>query len=1071
MRIAGVGFAALFIGLVFSIGMLSVTKISAPSWVSEFAADRIAALSGDQSAELSEIEFFIDIKTLSPAIHVRDATILDPARESELELSELTILLDPLSALSGDLKMRSILAERASLRAVIDGVSADTPAAWNELEIPPQLPGLPVLNRIGDPSHSALETMRFGAVDALLQLSGTNQTVRLTGGHLVLSNSEQGLDVTGRAAWQVSETSDAEIAAEMRLPKNGAELELDLTLAGAAARDLLAFVSLPIPEQALDAPVRASLKLATDANGDLATANGQFEIGEWQVWLPTAEDLLAINKIEFAAEYQIDTGRLSLDSFEIDTSTGKASAAGHLDILTDKDGQMAAEGRIEIANAELAASEFFAEDVPQIHGESEFRFQLDGSKFEIARLALSAGGTEFDAHGDAKLTDSGWVSVMEFRLDQVTRDVFLALWPAGAAGAARDWMIERVNSGSVFAVNGGLRLGPESEPVFNANFQFEDTRVEFLKGFPPLADGKGFGVFQGRGLGIQFDGGTVTDASGNSADIAGSAMSIANILDSNAHAEIKLLAKSKASQLLALIEQPPLQLLTASRIPNDVIDGDFSGSASIETPLRDADFFENISFQVQGDIQSVVAADIFGDGGFASESLHVEAGETGITVGGEGSFRGIPVDGSWRHTFGQTGIGDNLLTGKIEISPEFFEKFGVPLPTGAIRGKQWGDFFITFPEQGSPEFGITTDARGLAFTLPTVSVEKPVGEPAEVVLEGRLSEPMELRRVTLAGEGFALEGAVSFDADGSYTKAEFSKAEIGDWLTASVVIQNDGDFGAIVTGGTADLQKANAAGLGHSRLGKGGKPVSVKLDKVVLSPALTLADMNGTLTFQDEISGEFTAKLNGQVDVLVSLIIREEGAAMRLRSQNAGDVLRSAGMIRNLHGGALEMVIVPQASGDQLNIAVRVSDVYARNMPTLGELLSIASIFGLVEQLNGAGILFSDVNANLTVSSDKILMQDSYATGPSLGITVQGTVDRVNDRLDLDGVITPFNTANELLILTPLKLFGFSKGDGPGAIAYFIRGPVDGPETGANPLTILTPGVLKNLFLPPRSDK
>ena len=44
--------------------------------------------------------FFIDIKTLSPAIRVSEAAILDPDRKTKLELSEITILLDLLPALS-----------------------------------------------------------------------------------------------------------------------------------------------------------------------------------------------------------------------------------------------------------------------------------------------------------------------------------------------------------------------------------------------------------------------------------------------------------------------------------------------------------------------------------------------------------------------------------------------------------------------------------------------------------------------------------------------------------------------------------------------------------------------------------------------------------------------------------------------------------------------------------------------------------------------------------------------------------------------------------------------------------
>lgn len=1051
--------------------MLSVAKISAPSWVREFAEDRLSALSGDQSITLGAIDFFIDIKTLSPAIRVSDATILDPNRKTELELSEITILLDLLPALSSDLRMRSILAERADFSAVIEGVAADFPATERAPGMLWHFPGLPTLSRFADPVFSALEDVRFESVDILLRLTDSKQAVRLTGGQLEMSKSDQGLDVFGRTAWQVSETDDAEVTVALRLPAQGAEFELVLALAGASAKDVFSLVDLPVPDQASDAPVKGDLRIAADPGGNLSTATVQFEIGAWQAHFPAPADPVAFEKIEIIAEYQIDIGRIHLKSVDIDSSAGMASIGGYFDLSGDSEGKTVAEGRIEIADSELAPSELFGTGISNIHGAADLRFRLDGTQFDVARLHLAIEGINFEARGEAKLSDSGWAAMSEFSLDSATLDALLSMWPAHFAGAAKDWTNVRVETGTVFAVNGGLRLKPNAKPFVNVNFQFEGMGIEFMEGFPPLKDAKGFGVFEGSSLGFRFDSGRVVDANGNSADITGSELSISNVFDDGAQAQLVLLATSTASQLLTLVEQPPLELLTASRIPSDAINGEFSGSASIGIPLRDAKFRENISFQVKGDIHSAVALDILGDGSFVSESLHVEAGETGITVSGEGSLSGIPVDGVWKHEFGQTGIADNMLTGTIEISPEFFEEFGVALPAGTVRGKQRGEFYVTFPEQGFPEFGISTEARGLALSLPIVPYEKPVGEVAEMVLEGRLSNPIELRRVSLAGKGFTVEGAVNFAEDGSYTKAEFSKTEIGDWLKASVVILKDSEFGAIVTGGTADLQKAYGASRGRGQTGTGGKPVSVQLDTVVLSPSIALSGLNGTLTFQDEISGEFDAKLNGQVDVKVSLIIRAEGAALRLRSQNAGDALRAAGIIRNLHEGALDMAIVPRQSGGPSNIVIRMSNVYARSMPTLGELLSIASVFGLVEQLNGDGIFFSDVTANLTVGRDRILFQDSYATGPSLGITVQGTVDRANDRFDLDGVITPFNTANELLLLTPLKLLGFDKGEGPGAIAYYIKGPIDSPETGANPLTILTPGILKDLFLPPRAEQ
>ena len=268
---------------------------------------------------------------------------------------------------------------------------------------------------------------------------------------------------------------------------------------------------------------------------------------------------------------------------------------------------------------DLAPSEFFGTEISDFHGAADLRFRLDGTQFDVARLLLSIEGMNFEARGEAKLRDPEWAAMMEFSLDSATRDALLSLWPAHYAGEAKDWTSKRVETGTVFAVNGGLRLQPNAKPAANVNFQFEGIDLEFMEGYPPLKDAKGFGVFEGSSLGFRFDRGQVVDTSGNSVDIAGSELSIPNVFDDSAQAQLTLTAKSTASQLLALVEQPPLELLSASRIPSDVINGKFSGSATVGFPLRDAKFRDNISFQVKGDIHSAVAPGILGDGSFVSE--------------------------------------------------------------------------------------------------------------------------------------------------------------------------------------------------------------------------------------------------------------------------------------------------------------------------------------------------------------------------------------------------------------------------------------------------------------------
>ena len=102
--------------------------------------------------------------------------------------------------------MRSLLAEKADFSAVIEDAAAAFPATEHAPGVLPNFPGMPILSRFADPVFSSLQDVRIDSVDILLRLTDSNQTVRLTGGHLEMSKSDQGVDVFGRTAWQVGET-------------------------------------------------------------------------------------------------------------------------------------------------------------------------------------------------------------------------------------------------------------------------------------------------------------------------------------------------------------------------------------------------------------------------------------------------------------------------------------------------------------------------------------------------------------------------------------------------------------------------------------------------------------------------------------------------------------------------------------------------------------------------------------------------------------------------------------------------------------------------------------------------
>ena len=134
--------------------------------------------------------------------------------------------------------------------------------------------------------------------------------------------------------------------------------------------------------------------------------------------------------------------------------------------------------------------------------------------------------------------------------------------------------------------------------------------------------------------------------------------------------------------------------------------------------------------------------------------------------------------------------------------------------------------------------------------------------------------------------------------------------------------------------------------------------------------------------------------------------------------------------------------------------------------PLLARLLNALSVSGLLDLLSGEGLVFSQLAGDLTWSEDRIDLDDIRTSGGALGLTVAGPIDLANNSLALEGTIVPVYGINRILGLVPVlgDLLSGGKGQGLFAATYHLTGSASQPDVSVNPLAVLAPGFLRNLF-------
>jgi hypothetical protein len=97
-----------------------------------------------------------------------------------------------------------------------------------------------------------------------------------------------------------------------------------------------------------------------------------------------------------------------------------------------------------------------------------------------------------------------------------------------------------------------------------------------------------------------------------------------------------------------------------------------------------------------------------------------------------------------------------------------------------------------------------------------------------------------------------------------------------------------------------------------------------------------------------------------------------------------------------------------------------------------------------------------------------ITLKRIIAFGGALGISGRGWLNPGQDQIDIDGTLAPAYALNSVLGNFPVlgSLLVGGEGQGVFAARFHLGGSNDDPTVTVNPLSALTPGVLRHLFDP-----
>lgn len=830
----------------------------------------------------------------------------------------------------------------------------------------------------------------------------------------------------------------------------------------------------------------SDLRLGTSFNAELARSeglqqvglvasrdDGTFSLGDWAgeisdittslVYLPTEDQV----RIDFL---QLASGRLN-GRFEGEVSNVLATNALRRVALQSEEMTLDLTGLFEapsdIRNLELEAD--LSDDFTII--------AVQSLEADIDTTRLQASG-EFDwsvEHEEGELPFT--LDVTAELVGDISKETILAYWPVNLGRGARNYVSDQLLSGNATEATAVISIKPDSmaegylrEEDLAVTFAFEGGSLRFLSDMPPVENVVGTGRVGGNSLDINVIRATYDDWAIQSGGVEFPAF--------NPRGEsfiVTAYGAGPAVSVLRHLSNSRLRLQETTGFDPERVSGDATASFKLTRPALSDVPLEDHIMEVKGQIRNAGLTAAAGPFDIAEGNVNVDVTLDRMILTGFGNLGSSPIQFTWRDAFDDEGAPADLSATAV-ITSDVLNVFGLvgrAFLTGEIPVEMQGKVGANGLQTGTFAFDLS-EAR---IDVSEIDWVKPSGETARATLNysGDLREQAAALRMT--SESASLDGDLRLATDGRLQSLDLRQLYIEDTIDVAgqIARTGEGGFNIELSGDYLDisgfLSELGAVG------GVGGDAEGIDLSFAATVERLRLRRdlelIGSALSFELTRSGGFQRlRASGNTLAGATFItnLDSEGPgqplALELKTSDAGYLASAFFGVDFIEGGILDLRGSLATEDTPARLRATIEDTRLINAPFFTQILSLASLRGLTDTLSGEGVLFSRIEAPITIGGGRYVIDGGRASGPALGLTVNGWIGMDGKGIALDGVLVPSFGVNSVLGGVPIigDLIVGRQGEGIFSITYSVSGSLEKAQVAVNPLSAVTPGILRRIF-------
>ncbi|HEY4547518.1 MAG TPA: AsmA-like C-terminal domain-containing protein [Pedomonas sp.] len=668
----------------------------------------------------------------------------------------------------------------------------------------------------------------------------------------------------------------------------------------------------------------------------------------------------------------------------------------------------------------------------------------------------------------------------QLRVGPVTTRQLHRLWPQGVIEGGRKWVVRNLSAGTVPRLDLTLTREGQDENADLA-FDFENLIIHYRKPMPPVVKGTGKARLIGDTL--RFD---VAKGEINGVDVAGSVVSLENLASKGeAEAVIGIQGRGSIYRLLQVLDSEPLGYITAFGLKPTAVAGRMAMTGELTVPLRSDVGMDDVDFTGAAEGFDVGLPDVLDTHDLTRGAVQVTVDRKGLKAEGTAFVGPQFANILWTENFVPNGKPSSRYHVVARTDGDRLTRLGYDGIGALVEGPI--DLTLDLVGRGQLIEHGRVDASLLdsAINMRNLGIVKKPGEAARATFNLKRTgtlyqvEDLEVKsaRYHATGRGaldpqretrqwfldrvqtpYYIAGADILDVEGQPMRLAI-RGEVLDVkpLVDSIVTGDGSDSAASAASMTAESVWPDMIGGGSF------KRVLLYYGQEVRNASLSFETSANLLTGLN-----FSGKLDGTSDLSARVETTGSKRRFRLAASQAGELAKALDFYANGNGGSLVVQGDMRGTGPTLEMdgTIRMEDFRLVEAPVLAKILGFASLTGLADTLSGRGIRFETARVPFNLRRGVFTVEKGRITGPALGITVEGQVQKSLGSVHLKGVVVPSYTINSFIGKIPLlgPLVTGGKHEGLIGFNYRVEGALREPEITVNAASGLTPGFLR-LFL------